>query len=41
MSNATKRILAMALKDRLARQRLDEITIQSLVDDAEVSRKTF
>lgn len=41
MSNATKRLLAMALKERLARQRLDEITIQSLVDDAQVSRKTF
>lgn len=41
MSNATKRVLAMALKERLSRQRLDEITIQNLVDDAEVSRKTF
>ena len=41
MANATKRILAAALKERLARQRLDEITIQSLVDDAQVSRKTF
>ena len=41
MSNATKRVLAEALKARLARQRLDEITIRSLVDDAEVSRKTF
>lgn len=41
LANATKRILAMALKERLARQRLDEITIQSLVDDAQVSRKTF
>ena len=41
MANATKRVLAAALKERLARQRLDEITIQSLVDDAQVSRKTF
>lgn len=41
MSNATKRVLAMALKERLTRQRLDDITIQSLVDDAQVSRKTF
>lgn len=41
MANVTKHILAAALKERLARQRLDEITIQSLVDDAQVSRKTF
>ncbi len=41
MSNATKRVLAEVLKARLTRQRLDEITIRSLVDDAEVSRKTF
>ena len=41
LANATKRVLAAALKERLARQRLDEITIQSLVDDAQVSRKTF
>jgi len=41
MSSITKRALAGALKERLKRQRLDEITIQSIVDDAEVSRKTF
>lgn len=41
MSNPTKRVLAMSLKARLARQPLDSITIQELVDDAEVSRKTF
>lgn len=41
MSHTTKRVLAGALKERLKRQRLDEITVQSLVDDAEVSRKTF
>lgn len=41
MSSATKRVLAGALKERLKRQRLDEITVQSLADDAEVSRKTF
>ena len=35
MANATKRVLAAALKERLARQRLDEITIQSLVDGLE------
>lgn len=41
MANTTKRVLAGALKERLKRQRLDEITIQMLADDAEVSRKTF
>ena len=41
MSSTTKRVLAAALKERLTHQRLDEITIQSLVDDAEVSRNTF
>lgn len=41
MSNATKRILAMSLKKLLSSRSLDGITIQDLVDDAEVSRKTF
>lgn len=41
MPSATKRVLAAALKERLKRQRLDEITVQSLADDAGVSRKTF
>ncbi len=41
MSNATKRILAMSLKKLLSVRTLDSITIQDLVDDAEVSRKTF
>ena len=41
MPSTTKRVLAAALKERLKRQRLDEITIQNLADDAEVSRKTF
>lgn len=41
MPSTTKRVLAAALKERLKRQRLDEITIQNLTDDAEVSRKTF
>lgn len=41
MSNATKRILAMSLKKLLESRTLDNITIQDLVDDAEVSRKTF
>lgn len=41
MSNATKRILAMSLKKLLESRSLDSITIQDLVDDAEVSRKTF
>ncbi|MCM1150029.1 MAG: TetR/AcrR family transcriptional regulator [Butyricicoccus sp.] len=41
MSNATKRILAMSLKKLLQTRALESITIQDLVDDAEVSRKTF
>lgn len=41
MANTTKRALAAALKDLLKRTPLDKITIQNLVDAAEVSRKTF
>ena len=41
MANTTKRALAAALKKRLTLTTLDKITIQQLVDDAEVSRKTF
>ena len=41
MSNMTKRALAHSLKKLLARTTLDKITIQNIVDDAEVSRKTF
>lgn len=41
MANTTKRALAAALKKRLTQTTLDKITIQQLVDDAEVSRKTF
>lgn len=41
MANMTKRALAAALKDLLTRMPLDKITIQNLVDTAEVSRKTF
>ena len=41
MSNLTKRALAASLKKLLERAPLDKITIQDLVDDAEVSRKTF
>ena len=41
MSNITKRALAASLRKLLARTTLDKITIQDLVDDAEVSRKTF
>lgn len=41
MANTTKRALAAALKDLLAHTPLDRITIQNLVDAAEVSRKTF
>ncbi|MDO5300074.1 MAG: TetR/AcrR family transcriptional regulator C-terminal domain-containing protein [Clostridia bacterium] len=41
MSNTTKRMLAMSLKSLLTKTTLDNITIQDIVDDAEVSRKTF
>lgn len=41
MANTTKRILALSLKKLLGQTTLDKITIQQLVDDAEVSRKTF
>lgn len=41
MANTTKRALAASLKTRLTKMTLDKITIQQLVDDAEVSRKTF
>ena len=41
MANTTKRARAAALKKRLTLTTLDKITIQQLVDDAEVSRKTF
>lgn len=41
MPNATKRALAASLKRLLETTPLDKITIQNLVDDAEVSRKTF
>lgn len=41
MANTTKRALAASLKKRLTQTTLDKITIQQLVDDAEVSRKTF
>lgn len=41
MPNTTKRALAESLKGLLAKTPLDKITIQTLVDDAQVSRKTF
>lgn len=41
MANTTKRALAASLKKLLTQSTLDKITIQQLVDDAEVSRKTF
>ena len=41
MSNMTKRALAFSLKKLLAQSPLDKITVQNIVDDAEVSRKTF
>ena len=41
MSNMTKRVLAASLKKLLKQTPLDKITIQDLVNEAEVSRKTF
>lgn len=41
MPNLTKKILAATLKDQLTRMPLEKITIKSLVDEAQVSRKTF
>ncbi|MCI8525489.1 MAG: TetR family transcriptional regulator [Oscillospiraceae bacterium] len=41
MANMTKKILAASLKKQLAARPLDKITIQDLVNDAQVSRKTF
>ena len=41
MSNMTKRALGFSLKKLLSQMPLDKITIQNIVDDAEVSRKTF
>lgn len=41
MPNTTKRALVASLKRLLEKTPLDKITIQNLVDDAEVSRKTF
>ena len=41
MPNATKKLLSMSLKKLLTGRTLDGITIQDLVNDAEVSRKTF
>lgn len=41
MSNMTKRELAASLKRLLCQKPLDKITIQDLVNDAQVSRKTF
>lgn len=41
MSNTTKRMLSLSLKKLLAKTTLDNITIQDITDDAEVSRKTF
>ena len=41
MANTTKRMLSMSLKKLLSKTALDNITIQDITDDAEVSRKTF
>lgn len=41
MANTTKRMLSMSLKKLLSKTTLDNITIQDITNDAEVSRKTF
>lgn len=41
MSDRTKRVLSLSLKALLGRMPLNKITIQNLVDEAGVSRKTF
>ena len=41
MANTTKRMLSLSLKKLLKKNTLDNITIQDITDDAEVSRKTF
>ena len=41
MANMTKRMLSMSLKKLLSKTTLDNITIQDITNDAEVSRKTF
>lgn len=41
MPNRTKKELAASLKRLLCQKPLDKITIQDLVNDAQVSRKTF
>ena len=41
MANTTKRMLSLSLKKLLGKNTLDNITIQDITDDAEVSRKTF
>ena len=41
MANTTKRMLSLSLKKLLEKNTLDNITIQDITDDAEVSRKTF
>ena len=37
----TKRKLAQALKSRMAKQPFDKITVQELLDDADITRSTF
>lgn len=39
MANTTKRMLSLSLKKLLGKNTLDNITIQDITDDAEVSRK--
>ena len=41
MPNQTKHMLSLALKELLARNTIDKITIGEITDLAQVSRKTF
>ena len=41
MPNQTKHMLSSALKELLARNTIDKITISEITDLAQVSRKTF
>lgn len=41
MSQPTKKLLAMAMKDMLSKRTLDKITVKDLVEVCEIKRQTF